>query len=705
MEGRAAPSATDHDKIRRPREGEHMRRIASVASFIALIWLALLSFSTTEARAYWSGASVDPACPGGGGLAGSCPSAGEACFSWALYYNPDNPAVLSMTPFYNSNGALAGYSCRVRYVPIEDAGAPTMPGCATGNSDALAASGCSDFYQPDPEQLGCDCDKSGKSTPVGDPVNLAIGNTSEVVTDYQSAGPDKLEFKRHYNAQSSRASPLGFGWKSNYDRLTLSRFSGPPSGSSYNLMWRPDGALLYFNKTATGWAMEVGDNDIVIASDGATVWTITDSNDTVETYGYVSGQLLSIRTRSGYQQTLAYDANGNLAAVTDSYNRTLSFTYADGVLQTMTDPDGRVYAYGYDSGSLPSSNRLVGVTYPGAAPSPRIQYLYENATFPYALTGIIDENGNRAASWTYDSARRVIANQRGGGADSIAIAYNPAGDNSASVTNALGETFYYFFRTVQYKGKLWAHSQSANGTVPNIWISWTGYDGFGFVASRTDKNGIVTNYQNDDHGRGLVLSKTEAAGTAQARTTTYAWHPTFHLPIQIVEPGRTTAFTYDANGFLLTKTQTDTTSSTVPYGTAGRTRSWSYTYTSAGLLASVTGPRTDVAQTTSYGWDASGTLVSVTNALGQVTQVTSHDPRGRLTSTTAAGATTTIAYDAAGNVTRITRPDGSLLAYGYDTANRLVRVSNALDERIDYTLDALGGRTLEQIHGSGGTAL
>jgi len=34
-----------------------------------------------------------------------------------------------------------------------------------------------------------------------------------------------------------------------------------------------------------------------------------------------------------------------------------------------------------------------------------------------------------------------------------------------------------------------------------------------------------------------------------------------------------------------------------------------------------------------------------------------------------------------------------------------VRVSDAFDERIDYTLDAMGGRTLEQIHGPGGAAL
>src|SRR5690348_6537941 len=40
-----------------------------------------------------------------------------------------------------------------------------------------------------------------------------------------------------------------------------------------------------------------------------------------------------------------------------------------------------------------------------------------------------------------------------------------------------------------------------------------------------------------------------------------------------------------------------------------------------------------------------------------------------------------------------------------DGAHRLVRVSNGFDERIDYTLDALGNRTLEQIHGPGGAAL
>jgi YD repeat-containing protein len=180
-------------------------------------------------------------------------------------------------------------------------------------------------------------------------------------------------------------------------------------------MWRPDGAVFYFNKnfdTGVGWVMGDADIDGVIASDGATVWTFTDANDTVETYGYVSGKLLSIRTRSGCQQNLTYDSSGNLASVTDSYNRTLTFTYANGVLQTMNDPDGRVYTYGYDAGSLPASGRVIQVTYLGVSPSPTVQYLYENPNFPYALTGVVDKNGNRAAEVTSDMSKSDLAELR-----------------------------------------------------------------------------------------------------------------------------------------------------------------------------------------------------------------------------------------------------------------------------------------------------
>jgi RHS repeat-associated protein len=587
--------------------------------------------------------------------------------------------------------------------------------------DDYATSGCSLFNEPNREQLGkCGSPpNNGAGCPVGDPINVLIGNLNEEATDYESQGSDKLSFKRYYNSQSGRFSPLGFGWRSNFDRRLAARFGGPPNRTTNLIVYRPEGAVYFFEASSAGTGLVNNDPDIdgVLANNG-TVFTYTDPSDTVETYDPVSGKLLSITTRSGYAQTLRYDANGNLATVTDSYGRTLSFTYANGVVQTMTDPDGRVYTYGYTLGASINTDRLSQVTYPD---NTSVQYVYEDTRFPFALTGIIDENGNRFASWTYDAARRAISSQHAGGADAVAISYDlGGGGGTATVTNALGKQVVHNISSDQFMMKLFGLNELASANTPAATTSIR-YDGNGYISREQDENGNVTLYQND--GRGLVLSKTEAAGTPQQRVTTTTWLPNLHLPSQIVEPGRTTTFTYDANGNLLTKTQTDTTAGTVPYSTNGRTRRWSYTYTATGQVASMTDPR---GNTTSYAYDASGTLVTVTNALGQTTQVTTHDAsgrpltvvdpnnvtttmtydlRGRLTSITVAGAATTITYDAAGNVTRVTRPDGSFLAYTYDAAHRLIQVSDALGDQIRYTLDLLGDRTQTQIYGPGGATL
>jgi YD repeat-containing protein len=325
------------------------------------------------------------------------------------------------------------------------------------------------------------------------------------------------------------------------------------------------------------------------------------------------------------QPGLGRTANGNLTSVVDSYGRTLTFTYANGVMQTMTDPDGRVYTYSYTTGlAVNNPNQLSQVTYPDDT---TVQYLYEDARFPYALTGIIDENGNRFASWTYDSARRAISSQHAGGADATTISYNLTVfmgiqlGGTVTVTNPLGKVVVHNITPNQGMLKPSGVNELASANTPAASTSIT-YDGNGYVASEQDKNSNITVYQNDF--RGLVLSRTETGGTPQQRVTTITWHPTFHLPTQIVEPGRTTTFTYDANGLLLTKTQVDTTTSSVPYSTNGQIRGWSYTYTAAGQLASVKGPRTDVDDTRLYSYDGSGTLVAITNALGQTTQVTSH---------------------------------------------------------------------------------
>ena len=77
-----------------------------------------------------------------------------------------------------------------------------------------------------------------------------------------------------------------------------------------------------------------------------------------------------------------------------------------------------------------------------------------------------------------------------------------------------------------------------------------------WINSATDANGNVTNYTYDS--RGNMLTKKEAAGTLNERTTTYAYHPDYSLITSITRqstsnPGQTTvsSLTYDSTGNLL----------------------------------------------------------------------------------------------------------------------------------------------------------
>ena len=153
------------------------------------------------------------------------------------------------------------------------------------------------------------------------------------------------------------------------------------------------------------WVRNSGGYQGQLATDGATVWTFTDADNTVETYDYNTGRLKSVRTQWSYLQNLNYDANGNLTSVSDSHGRQLSFTYTNGVLRTMTDPNGNVYTYSFDTPLVTpllqsAPIRLISVAYPASTSTlPTIQYVYKDPNNPLFLTGMIDENGNRFATF------------------------------------------------------------------------------------------------------------------------------------------------------------------------------------------------------------------------------------------------------------------------------------------------------------------
>ncbi len=533
----------------------------------------------------------------------------------------------------------------------------------------------------------------------------------EEADDYTTPELNPMRFTRYYNSQgdtNTEAVTLGHNWRSTYDRYL--RFS------SSVIAERADGQELLFNDNGNGWASD-SDVNLQLFQSEAT-WTLIDGDDNVETYNS-AGLLTSIQARDGYTQTLTYNSANQLISVTDPYSRTLSFTYQSNLLHTVTAPSGLILTYAYNSsGLIPGTlDRLGSVTY-STTPTTSQSYLYENASLPFALTGIIDENTNRYISWTYDSSGRAISSFFGNGANLNTITYNA--DGSRIVTTALGLTTVYKFTTLQGVPKVTEIDRLATASVPAATKTYN-YDTNGYTSDISDWNTNETALTNDY--RGLPLALNEAVGTSLARSTTTTYLTNFHLPLQIVAPRKTTTFTYDTNGNPLVVTESDTTAQTVPYSTAGQTHIWTNTFDDTGHLLTSIGPRTDVTAKTTYTYGSGGNLRTITDPLGHETQLNgystgdlpgtmvdpnnvttafTYDIRNRLLTSAILGssgdATNAFGYNAAGQLTSIIRPNGMQLFYQYDTAHRLESVSNLLGESITYQLDAAGNVTNQTIN-------
>ena len=261
----------------------------------------------------------------------------------------------------------------------------------------------------------------------------------------------------------------------------------------------------------------------------------------------------------------------------------------------MTVPDGGRFTYGYDV-----HGNLASVTHPDSTTR---FYHYQNPTYPDLLTGLTDESGNLFESWTYDSQGRATSSQHAGGADLTKVTYTNG--TSTTVTDARGNAHTYTLTTQYQPGQADGDQrrrlrlQFRRGRPRLSPMTPTALS-----PACTDFDGNVTTYIHNALGE--ETSRTEASGTPLARTITTTWSTTFHLPTKIVEPNRTTTFTYDANGNLLTKSVTDGT----------HTRTWTYTYNTHGQVLTAKDPDNHVTTTT---YDAKGDVATIKNALNQVT--------------------------------------------------------------------------------------
>lgn len=587
---------------------------------------------------------------------------------------------------------------------------------------------------PDPRNNGPSCPRCG------DPINPAIGNKYQTEVDYAGTGPFPLTFTRTYNSNAlAWPGDLGSLWDSTYDRSVhvIYDTAGELTGAQ---VIRDDGRIIYYNGFIGGLCLSdctvqfqnpAGVPDKLTATineDGEpdAFQYITSPNDEVETYN-IYGELTSITNRAGVTQTITYSGVGTISTVSDPFGHELTFTHnSAGQIAAMTDPSGKLYSYAYGS-----NGNLMSVTYPDGtvrAYEYNEQANTSDTNLPNALTGITDESGSRYATFQYDSSDHAILAENAGGADVASMSYGQdgAGNDITIVTDALGTQRTYTFGITSGESQNTAISvplASGDGTATQAMT----YDSNGNLSSLTDLNGNLAQYSYDET-RNLETSRTEAAGTGNARTITTQWNATYRLPTLISEyaggtasgtPIRTTSFNYDSSGNLLTRTITDPVSSA--------TRTWAYTYNSYGQRLTATDPRNNVTTYTYYSctsgyqcgqpdtvtdalghvttfntYDANGRPLTVTGPNGTVTTF-SYDNRGRLLSRAAAGQTTSFSYYPTGLLQTISLPDGSSISYAYDAAHRLTQVSDALGNKLVYTLDAMGNRTAENTYDPSGT--
>ena len=480
-------------------------------------------------------------------------------------------------------------------------------------------------------------------------------------------------------------------------------FSGP---STFKTVSRPNGGVVRFELIGSVWTNELNPALKLEASGGN--WVFTDTNDTQETFDS-SGRLTSIRYRNGQTESLTYNLSvaqggdgdsATLDRVTGPFGHTITLSYdSNGILESITTPDG-VTDYDYDS-----YDNLSVVTYPDLSTR---QYVYEEPDLHNHLTGIIDENNDRFATWDYDTAGRAILSEHAGGKEQVQLAYNT--DGTTTLTMANGAVRTYTFATEQGQRRLSSLTGDVCSTCAGGDIKARDYDSNGFVSEVTDWNTNVTKVARN--ARGLVETLTEAFGSLDERVTTAAWHAGYRLPTQVTSPKNVSDYTYDANGNVLT----------VSVSGGGKTRTWTLTYNANGQPLTLDGPRTDVTDVTTLEYytcttgNECGQLKKVTDALGHVSDYDSYDSAGRLTQMTGPNGlqtsfvydnrgrlvTTTetptvgtarvmsMTYDDAGQLSTQTLPNGTTLTYTYSAAHYLTSVTDNLGNSISYDYDVMG---------------
>lgn len=528
------------------------------------------------------------------------------------------------------------------------------------------------------------------------PVVIATGEKIKPEDDFASSGNYGISLTRLYRSFGPGSGMFGARWQSTFDIPSLQpgSYSCVPPSPGESCVSIPtrvtytdgDGATyVYLLVSGSFNSYVVAGNSVAgTMTRGVTAgtWTINRPSDRMR---FVGARLGSVESKGGTPlRTFSYDGSGKLYRVTDTGGRYVEFTWTDGKVSSVRDPNAGTWVYAYNA-----SGMLETVTSPGPNPDIR-RYHYENASNNTLLTGV-SVNGTRYSTYTYLANGKVLKSALAGGEENDTFAYS---GNATTVTSASGQSTTYTFSSVVGELKPTSVSRAATSSCPSASAAY-GYDANGYPDYTLDWKGNRTEYSFDNAGK--LLELTAASGTAAALTQTNAWSG--DLLVSKTYKGSVgnaflrVAYTYYssadglANGRVATQTWTDLASG------ATRQTSYSYTFHPNKAIASETAARVlpGGPATTTRTFDTYGNLATVTNAVGHVVQFSNYNglgQAGRVIDPN--GVVNDFAYDAKGNLVTKTQylPNGQrVTSYLFDHARRLTDTiyANGKAERLRYT--------------------
>jgi len=336
---------------------------------------------------------------------------------------------------------------------------------------------------------------------------------------------------------------------------------------------------------------------------------------------------------------------------------------------------------------------------------------------------VIDPVGSKT-TYTYDSNLiDVLQKTQTGpnGVDVVTATYTYNNQHlPLTYTDAAGRTITYTYNTVgqvtsetDSNGRITTRTYDNNGFLLSITrpdgvvaVRYT-YDAVGRVATETDAVGYTRSYTYDDLDR--VTRITHPDGTHEDNT----WNK-LDLATYSDRAGQVTSYGYDALRRLLTVTDPLGKTITYAYLLAGRRKTRTdgngnvetWTYDVDGRVATY---ENALGQITTYSYDTAERLSTIRAPTGQTTTLT-YDANDRLIKTSLSvpgtvARTTTYSYTPDGQLKSVVQPDGSSVTYTYDNALRLIAVTDAQGNSINYTLDNMGNRKKEDIKDPGGVLL